>query len=266
MLASTAPHPTASELQAYGQGRLPPEAAAAVERHVAECDSCCRQIEEAPADSFVGQLRDADRAALGTTADAAGGTVTEVTGVPPELADHPRYRLLGLIGQGGMGAVYKAEHRRMQRLVALKIINPGLMAKPATVERFQQEVRAAAKLHHPNIVTAHDADQAGGLHFLVMEYVEGRSLADLVSERGPLPAAEACEYVRQAALGLQHAHEQGMVHRDVKPHNLMLTPSPLPLSPEGRGPEGGGGRHGEDPRLRPGAPGPDAGRAVARGR
>jgi WD40 repeat protein len=237
MLASTTPHPNANELQAYGQGRLPPDVAAAIEQHVADCDNCCRRIEETPADSFVGHLRDAERAALGTTADAGGGTVTEVTGIPPELADHPRYRVLGLIGQGGMGAVYRAEHRRMQRLVALKVINPGLMAKPATVDRFQQEVRAAARLHHPNIVTAHDADQAGGLHFLVMEYVEGRSLADLVGERGPLPTAEACEYIRQAALGLQHAHEQGMVHRDIKPHNLMLTPSP-PTPPPPRG-EGG---------------------------
>jgi WD40 repeat protein len=225
MMIMLTQHPSADELRAFGQGLLPPETADAVERHVTECDSCCRLLEEAPRGSFEGQLREARQGApLGTTADAGGGTVTEVSGVPPELADHARYRLLGLIGQGGMGAVYRAEHRRMQRLVALKIINPGLMAKPATVERFQQEVRAAARLHHPNIVTAYDADQAGGLHFLVMEHVEGRSLADLVSERGPLPAAEACACVRQAALGLQHAHEQGMVHRDVTPHNLMRTP------------------------------------------
>src|SRR5262249_43273255 len=73
------------------------------------------------------------------------------------------------------------------------------------------------------IVTAHDADEAGGIHFLVMEYVEGQTLADVLAERGPLPVAEACEYIRQAALGLQHAHERGMVHRDIKPHNLMRT-------------------------------------------
>src|SRR5262249_24459836 len=77
----------------------------------------------------------------------------------------------------------------------------------------------------PNIVTAYDADQAGGLHFLVMEYVEGKSLADVVQERGPLLVSEACEYVCQAALGLQHAHERSMVHRDVKPQNLMVTPA-----------------------------------------
>src|SRR5262249_33562700 len=123
----------------------------------------------------------------------------------------------------GMGAVYRAEHLRMERLVALKVINPGLLRHPATVQRFHQEVRAAARLQHANIVTAHDADQAGGLHFLVMEYVDGISLAELVRTRGPLPVAEGCAYARQAALGLQHAHEQGMVHRDITPHNLMVT-------------------------------------------
>ena len=111
----------------------------------------------------------------------------------------------------------------MDRHVALKVVRPDLMRHPAAVQRFQQEARAAARLHHPNIVTAYDADQAGELHFLVMEFVEGTSLAELVRERGPLTAAEACTYARQAALGLQHAHEQGMVHRDIKPQNLILA-------------------------------------------
>jgi WD40 repeat protein/tRNA A-37 threonylcarbamoyl transferase component Bud32 len=225
MIAITGVHPSADELLAFGQGRLAPETAVVVEQHVAECDSCCRLLEDAAADSFMGRLRHAQVALPGTTADALAGTLTDATAVPPELADHPRYRVLQLLGQGGMGAVYKAEHRRMDRPVALKVIHPGLIRNPATVQRFQQEVRAAAKLQHANIVTAFDADQAGALHFLVMEHVEGRSLADLVNERGPLPIAEACDCIRQAALGLQHAHEQGMVHRDVKPHNLMRTAS-----------------------------------------
>ncbi|HVS38669.1 MAG TPA: protein kinase, partial [Gemmataceae bacterium] len=92
--------------------------------------------------------------------------------VPPELIDHARYRVLALLGQGGMGAVYKAEHKRMERLVALKVVNPSLVHDKSSVQRFHQEVRAAARLHHPNIVTAFDADQAGDLHFLVMEFVE----------------------------------------------------------------------------------------------
>ena len=158
-------------------------------------------------------------------ATAGGAPAAPADGsVPPELADHPHYRVLALIGQGGMGAVYKAEHRLMERTVALKVIKPALFDNPGAVQRFRQEVKAAARLQHPNIVTAHDAGQAGALHFLVMEYVEGRSLAEYLQEKGTLPAAEACEYARQAAVGLQHAHEKGMVHRDVKPHNLMRTP------------------------------------------
>src|SRR5581483_8080916 len=95
---------------------------------------------------------------------------------------------------------------------------------PEAVERFGREVKAAAKLDHPNIVKAYDAERAGDLQLLAMEYVEGLSLADVLAKKGPLPIPNACHYVRQAALGLQHAHEKGMVHRDLKPHNLMLTP------------------------------------------
>src|SRR5262249_11388770 len=90
-------------------------------------------------------------------------------------------------------------------------------------QRFYQEIRAAAQLHHPNIVLAYDAGQAGGTHYFAMEYVEGRTLAQLVATSGPLPVTQACEYVRQAALGLQHAHERGLVHRDIKPSNLLVT-------------------------------------------
>src|SRR5262249_43931811 len=120
-----------------------------------------------------------------------------------------------------MGSVYEAEQIVMRRRVALKVIRRAATASPAALERFGREVRAAARLSHPNIVTAFAAETAGDLHFLVMEYVQGISLASLVNERGPLPVEEACEYVRQAALGLQHAHERGLVHRDVKPGNLI---------------------------------------------
>ncbi len=146
-----------------------------------------------------------------------------VSGLPAELANHARYRILGLLGVGGMGAVYKAEHRVMQRMVAIKVINRNLMQQAASVERFQREVKGAAKLSHPNIVTAYDTEQAGNVHFLVMEFVEGVSLARQVKMRGPMSIVHACHFIRQAALGLQHAHELGMVHRDIKPHNLMLT-------------------------------------------
>lgn len=143
--------------------------------------------------------------------------------VPPELIDHPRYRVLQLLGSGGMGTVYQAQHRLMERLVALKVINRSLVEKPAALERFCREVKAAARLSHPNIVAAYDAEQAGTVHFLVMEFVEGTTLDRLVVRQGWLPIAQACDYTRQAALGLQHAFERGMVHRDIKPQNLILT-------------------------------------------
>jgi serine/threonine protein kinase len=123
-----------------------------------------------------------------------------------------------------MGIVYQAEHTVMERLVALKVVSRQLLDSPEAVERFGREVRAAARLDHPNIVRAYDAEQADDLQLLVMEYVEGKSLSDVLDRKGPLPIAHACQYIRQAALGLQHAHEKGMVHRDLKPSNLMLTP------------------------------------------
>jgi hypothetical protein len=122
-----------------------------------------------------------------------------------------------------MGVVFRAEHRLMERVVALKILNKTLTSKPNAVDRFRQEVKMAAKLSHPNIVAAYDADQAGEVHFLITEFVEGTSLDRLLCERGAVSIPEACDWVRQAALGLQHAVERGMVHRDIKPANLLLT-------------------------------------------
>ena len=132
------------------------------------------------------------------------------------------YVILEKIGAGGMGQVFKAEHRRMQRVVALKVLTSTAMKSPEAVQRFQREVIAAAKLSHPNIVTAHDAGESGGIHFLVMEHVDGADLSSLVKKRGPLPVAEAVDYIRQAAEGLEYAHRQGVIHRDIKPSNLLL--------------------------------------------
>jgi formylglycine-generating enzyme required for sulfatase activity/tRNA A-37 threonylcarbamoyl transferase component Bud32 len=119
----------------------------------------------------------------------------------------------------------------MDRVVALKVIHARLLDSPRAVERFQREVRAAARLEHPNIVRAYDADEAGATHFLVMEFVPGTDLARYVGEKGALSVAEACHFVRQAALGLDHAHQQGLVHRDIKPHNLLLVRPSDPAGP-----------------------------------
>ena len=150
-------------------------------------------------------------------------------GLPKELHDHPRYRVVAALGAGGMGTVYRAEHRLMDRPVALKVIRVDLLDSTALVERFRREVKAAARLgSHPNVVAAYDAEQAGATHMLVMEFIEGTDLARLVDRRGPLPVGEACEYVRQAALGLQHAFEDGMVHRDIKARAAGPGPRTLP--------------------------------------
>jgi serine/threonine protein kinase len=135
------------------------------------------------------------------------------------------YLLLDLLGEGGMGKVYKARHQLMGRIVALKLIRQERLLNTEAVRRFQREIQAAAQLSHPNVVLAYDADQIGDIHFFAMEYVDGIDLGRLVKDKGPLPIREACDYIRQAAHGLQHAHERGLIHRDIKPTNLLLTTS-----------------------------------------
>jgi serine/threonine-protein kinase len=133
------------------------------------------------------------------------------------------YVLLTRLGEGGMGQVFKARHRKLGKVVALKILRKDRLAGAEAVRRFYHEIRAASRLVHPNIVHAEDADEIDGAQFFAMEFVEGTDLAKLVKQQGPLPVDRACDYVRQAALGLQHAHERGLVHRDIKPANLLLA-------------------------------------------
>lgn len=139
-----------------------------------------------------------------------------------------QYRILEQLGRGGMGRVFKAEHQAMNRVVALKVLSSALVKTAKAQQMFQREVRAAARLVHPNIVTAYDANQIDNRYYLVMEYVNGPNLNELVRQRGPLPMRAACDVIRQAAQGLQYAHEQGMVHRDIKPANLLVQPGAAP--------------------------------------
>ncbi|MGD9645288.1 MAG: protein kinase [Pirellulales bacterium] len=134
-----------------------------------------------------------------------------------------RYKLVDRIGQGGMGVVFKAQHAVMDRVVAIKVLNRALLSNPQAVARFNREVKTAAALNHANIIGAYDADAVGNTHFLVMEFAEGRDLNQWLRAHGPFDAAAACECVRQAAEGLNHAWRQGMVHRDIKPVNLLVT-------------------------------------------
>jgi hypothetical protein len=245
-------HPSVKDLEEFTLGTLDDERQSFIEDHLEACTSCQERAAVTSDDKFVELLRrvhargddtfvepaaqvetpvplePADEgvtlsAAIPPSAPPDSDSSVEPDAIPPELARHARYRIVRRIGSGGMGVVYKAEHLVMQRSVALKVIRPAYIARPDALKRFRDEVRKSARLSHPNIVTTHDAEDAGDTHFLVMEYVEGTDLGRLIQEGGPLPVDRACDYVRQAALGLQYAFEQGMVHRDLKPHNLMVT-------------------------------------------
>ena len=133
-----------------------------------------------------------------------------------------QYQLMRIIGRGGIGTVYEAFHCRLKRRTAIKLLNFDGVQIRNSVLRFYREMEAIGKLDHPNIVRAIDAGEIHGKPFLVMEYVVGSDLAKVVSKAGPLSVVESCEIIRQAACGLQHAHDNGLIHRDIKPSNLLL--------------------------------------------
>ena len=230
-------HPSDQTLNSYGLGKLDEGSAEAVHKHLEQCPDCRNRVAEISPDSFLGRLRGAQGrpdspapivASLAGLSMLAGGSPSPAppatSTLPPGLADHPDYEILRELGQGGMGVVYLAENKLMGRKEVLKVVGSHLINRRGVLDRFLAEIRNAAQLHHPNIVTAYAALRMGESLVLAMEYVEGLDLAKLVKARGPLPVANACYYVHQAALGLQHAHEHGMVHRDIKPGNLMLAP------------------------------------------
>lgn len=187
---------------------------AAVGTHVRGCTTCQQVVA-----SLIPHQPTLD---YSPQADASDKAPTDAK-LPDELRNHPRYRVLGVLGRGGMGTVYKAEQTLLERPVVLKVIRPELVAQPNVVQRFQREARLAARLTHPNVVTVYEAEEFGSTQMLVMEFIEGVSLAQMVADRGLLPVAEACELIRQAAVGLEYIHSQGLVHRDIKPHNLLVS-------------------------------------------
>lgn len=177
--------------------------------HLEQCPTCEARLTrlDGAADGLLRGLRDAQP--------------TAVEWVPGTIVDE--YEILEPLGAGGMGRVWKARHRRMNRVVAIKSMNQRAGADAALIDRFHREVQALAELRHPNIALAFDAGDDYGRPFLVMEYLEGVDLARRLQQIGPLSVADACDAITQAARGLQYAHDRELIHRDVKPANLFLT-------------------------------------------
>lgn len=227
--------PGREELYDYSLGRLSNADSESVSSHVESCPDCQAQLRtlEDRGDSLLGRLRaPCEESYLDEPQFRAAvtGALAMPERLPPWGDDPPprvlgEYELLEELGRGGMGRVYKARHTKLDRVVALKILPSGRLEDARAVARFEREMRAIGRLDHPHVVHAHDAREIDGVPVLIMEYVEGMDLGELVRRLGPLEIAQACELVRQAALGLQYAHEHGLVHRDVKPSNLMLARS-----------------------------------------
>lgn len=229
MTTGSIPCPTPETLERLLGERLGDAERTAVESHIETCPACQNRLEQLvsaggpaperqtvswdrpePDEAFLDRLRQ-----LAPRTQPAAAETVSVQQVGP-------YQILGHLGRGGMGTVYRARHRELDKVVALKVL-PADRVDEVAVARFRNEMRAAGRLGHPNIVAATDAGRVDGTYYLAMDFVDGLDLARVVERVGPLPVADACELLRQAAVGLGHAHEQGLVHRDVKPNNLMLA-------------------------------------------
>ncbi len=232
--------PSADELQALAQGRLNDDQSDQLFDHVRHCDTCRAELDAVAdiEDSLIASLRSPDPVAhfdgeadcrvavakaLGALATAGDATTgTDLGHLPQRIGE---YEIVRPLGRGGMGSVFLARHTKLGREVALKILASHRWADPRMRERFAAEMRAVGRLSHPNVVTAHDAREVDGTAVLVTEYIDGCDLGQLVQRIGPLSIADACEIVRVAAVALQYTSQQGFVHRDVKPSNLMLSRS-----------------------------------------
>jgi formylglycine-generating enzyme required for sulfatase activity len=236
MDAATTVHPTDQDLLAYRAGKLEDAQSESMSRHLEDCSACQTRIAGFLSDDLPGQFRDDQElhAMSAATRSQSGGSSSDsgpaVAVEPPAadasfpgLAEHPDYELIRELGRGGMGVVYLVRNKLMGRLEVHKVVGGHAAERPGARNRFLREVQSAGKLQHENIVAAYSAMRLDQSVVLAMEYIEGDDLAEVVNAGGPLPVTNACYVVYQAALGLQHAHERGMVHRDIKPANLILA-------------------------------------------
>lgn len=177
------------------------------------CDSCGAAIEVA------GQCPHCDSETIASSQSGANEAAFQRSF--PSTLGH--YRILGKIGSGGMGVVYKAHDPKLDRTVALKVLPMGPHSTAEANARFQQEIKTVARLSHPNIVAAFHSDDDGGVHFLVMEFIQGDDLSKVVKQEGAFAEEHAIAVICQVAQGLKYAHQQGVIHRDIKPHNLLRS-------------------------------------------
>lgn len=232
--------PKEEEFRDWLAGRMPVEAAERLFAHLDSCPRCQAKLQTVRdvGDTLIDCLRQpwvrdelqdepefreavARTKLIGDappTCDLAGRKGEPKSEILGELGE---YQILEKLARGGMGTVYKALHTKLGREVALKVLPAGGLGSEEAIARFEREMKAVGQLDHPHIVRALDARKVGGTRFLVLEYIDGEDLSRLVRRRGPLTVAEACRLVRQAAVGLQYAHEHKLIHRDVKPSNLM---------------------------------------------
>jgi len=237
MKGNAATHPPADHLRAYGLGQLDEPTAASVMSHLENCPECQQEVAAVTGDYFLDRRRLAhgqsgtpipDKSLSGVAGSLyatlpPSANPASIPGLPSELTNHPQYEVVSELGRGGMGVVYLARHRLSGRLEVLKVMNKELLARSGSKERFLREIQSAAMLDHPNVVKMYTAMELGDLMVLVMEYVKGEDLAKVVKAKGRLPVPNACFYAHQVALGLQHAFEKNMVHRDIKPQNVILA-------------------------------------------
>lgn len=206
--------PSDDLLRSYAAGGVGDAVLDAVSVHLSSCSDCVARLDQLTVvhDPLSIGLRQVGQVGAPKPVSAVrSGTVLR------------EYRLVEKLGEGGMGTVFKALHSRLGKTVAIKVIRGCRRSSADAIARFEREMQAVGRLDHPNIVRATDAGEADGIQFLVMEYVNGVNLSDLVKARGPFPRSEACRLVCDAAVGLAHAHSHGLVHRDVKPSNLIYT-------------------------------------------
>ena len=234
--------PTRDQLRDYAVGKLDDITFAFVDDHIGTCEPCLQiltRVDDAQ-DTVLSRLRHSPRptptntnpnarpaSSPPTPSSALGAGLLTPTPdrqvSPDDLPQFPEYEILAKLGEGGMGTVYKARHKRLKRIVAIKLLPKERLADARAVARFEREMEAVGAVDHPHVVRAMHAGEDAGRPYLVVEYVDGLDLTDILAQRGSLPIADACELIRQAAVGLQHAHTSGLVHRDIKPSNLMLT-------------------------------------------